>query len=695
MPKKHIFDWDDTAVRPADADTRIGWAGIPLSQTCGYYGHIKRAWIPTNDQLGFDPDYESVNVTEVATGYLARLNKAIESQNVAAVGELLYEDSHWKDVQCLTWDVRSLRGREKILRMLKERLPKTEIKDLKLNPEGKAILEVIGEDLTFILIHFDFVFEHGTGSGVMRLSPLAAKTGSATELADLNVWRIFTIGTTITTIEGWDPEFGDNIRSYAGKVRDPERLGRSYAELREAESSGQTNPNPSVIIVGAGHCGLTMAARLRVLGISHLVIEKESTAGWSWGNRYKSLSLHGPTHTNHLPCVNFPFWFPMFLPAQQLSKFLQSYAEVMDLNIWTKATIDGKSATYDEEKRRWTVTVTRADETKHIFTPKHIILATGMSGTMPQVPDVPGIAEFRAAGGIVNHSATHRTPDNWQGKKAIVVGAATSAHDISYELTECGLDVTMVQRSATHLMSVEKGIRYFYRNRERTGRPDGPSIELADRANFLRHPFAVEYELLPRIQQEARVIDHDLLEGVKKVGYKLHDGYHGGGAYAGVFFDLGGYYWDTGCCEHIANGKIQLKHSEVSHFTKDGIVYKDGTSQKADVVVFATGYMQGTKSAIQAFFGDEMAEKCGERWEKGNSFYLNSEGDSKILYRPLPQKGLWSIFHQFSFNRFNSYRLALRLKAEELGIDVTPYTGDLPIDPPNVAASRDRRPGGV
>ncbi|KAK9775087.1 putative dimethylaniline monooxygenase protein [Seiridium cardinale] len=204
-------------------------------------------------------------------------------------------------------------------------------------------------------------------------------------------------------------------------------------------------------------------------------------------------------------------------------------------------------------------------------------------------------------------------------------------------------------------MSVEKSVRALFKAQENTNRRGGLAADLMDQSNYLRQAFPVEHQLLPRGQKKARELDADLLQSLRD----------------------GGSYWDTGCCKLIAEGNIALKHSEIDHFTEGGMVFKDGTGQEADIVVFATGYMN-SKSAIQALVGDDMAKKCNERWEKGNAFFIGPEGESLINYCTPPQKGLYSMFHQFSFRRFHSARLALRIKAGELGIDVTPY-GNKPV----------------
>src|SRR5207245_8682932 len=79
--------------------------------------------------------------------------------------------------------------------------------------------------------------------------------------------------------------------------------------------------------------------------------------------------------------------------------------------------------------------------------PKQLVRATVMNGkTSP--PKIDGMDVYK---GDQHHSTEHPGPDAYRGKKAVVIGSNNSAHDICAALWEVGADVTMVQRSTTHV----------------------------------------------------------------------------------------------------------------------------------------------------------------------------------------------------------------------------------------------------
>jgi lysine/ornithine N-monooxygenase len=92
---------------------------------------------------------------------------------------------------------------------------------------------------------------------------------------------------------------------------------------------------------------------------------------------------------------------------------------------------------------------------KDTLHPRHVILATGASGR-PSVPSIPGMSSFK--GSRLMHSSefpglTSKDDCKDKKKKVIVVGCCNSGHDIAQDYYEHGWDVTMVQRSTTHVVA--------------------------------------------------------------------------------------------------------------------------------------------------------------------------------------------------------------------------------------------------
>ena len=71
---------------------------------------------------------------------------------------------------------------------------------------------------------------------------------------------------------------------------------------------------------------------------------------------------------------------------------------------------------------------------------------------MSGVPNVTRVPRRRGASqGEQHHSSRHPGPEPTRDKRCVVIGSNNSAHDICAALWEHGADVTMVQRSSTHI----------------------------------------------------------------------------------------------------------------------------------------------------------------------------------------------------------------------------------------------------
>lgn len=159
-----------------------------------------------------------------------------------------------------------------------------------------------------------------------------------------------------------------------------------------------------------------------------------------------------------MPLMNFPPTWPTFMQAGKLANWLESYADAMEINLWLKSTVDPSATKWDEKKKEWSFKVVRETPEgvkKRSITVSHVVLATGLGGGKAKMP--PPFKGQDSWGGKIVHSSKHAGGKDWRGKRALVVGACTSGHDISVDLVNNGVDTTMLQRSPTFIMSLEHG----------------------------------------------------------------------------------------------------------------------------------------------------------------------------------------------------------------------------------------------
>ncbi|MCJ1228592.1 hypothetical protein MMC12_005253 [Toensbergia leucococca] len=391
-----------------------------------------------------------VDINAIASEWVSELNKAFTGTDYTAVAQLFLRDSYWRDQLGLSWDYHTLHGPENISSFLKSAPKGCRIKSLEVDSSSSVRQpSVSGVDfngkvqgvVSFLTIETDV----GRGRGLVRLL----------QDQEDGKWKAFTLFTTMHELKGHE----ETVRGRRpnGVIHGGQPGRKNWQERRKATENFEGDIEPTVLILGAGQGGLTSAARLHQLQVSTLIIDRNPRIGDNWRNRYHQLVLHDPIWYDHLPYVPFPEHWPVFTPKDKLAEWFESYARLLELNVWTSTSLT--SADWDESKRQWTVTLQRgrADGTTENRTlhPHHIIQATGHSGEM-NFPKFKGMDSFE---GHLGHSSQFKgaQPDG-KGKHAIVVGCCNSGHDIAQDFYEHGYDVTMVQRSSTYVMSSKEGL---------------------------------------------------------------------------------------------------------------------------------------------------------------------------------------------------------------------------------------------
>ena len=396
---------------------------------------------------------------------------------------------------------------------------------------------------------------------------------------------------------------------------------------------------------------------------------KRTRAGDSWRNRYRSLVLHDPVWYDHLPYIPFPENWPVFAPKDKIGDWLEMYAKVMELNYW--GSTECKSAKFDEKDKTWTVIVERAGKTMTLH-PRQLVLATGQSG-VPNLPQFPGMQDFA---GVHHHSSKHPGGEGFKGKKCVVIGSNNSAHDICADLWEHGADVTMVQRSSTHvsrsdsLMELALGPVYSEQALKAGITTDRADMILASIPYRIRHEFE-----LP-VAREIAKRDAAFYARLEKSGF-MHDWGDDGSGLTMKYLRRGsGYYIDVGASELVADGKIKLKSGvEVERIKKHSVLLSDGTELPADLIVYATGYGSMNGWAAQ-LISKEVADKVGKCWGLGSNTTKDPgpwEGELRNMWKPTQQDALWFHGGNLHQSRHYSQHLSLQLKARMEGLPTPVY----------------------
>lgn len=563
--------------------------------------------------------------------WLERFSAALTARSSVELGRLFETDSTVRDLLALSWDFRNAVGRDAVVALLTD-ADTAPLLRLKVRRGATNQLDTEAADRSMAAF-IEFTTTSGAGEGYVRL--MRGSDGD---------WRAATLVLSLSSIVG-----------HTERVEEHRPMGRAHGPIpgrqgwRESEESEFETTDPAVVILGAGHNGLMLAARLRALGISALILESNAHVGDNWRRRYASLALHTPLAADQLPYLPFPSTWTRFTPKDKLGDFLESYATLLDLPVWTSTRVE--SAEYDHDAGHWNVSVLRGDGQHRQLQPRHFVFATGMNGA-PRLPSLAGKEQFQ---GKVIHAAEYQGFGPWIGKRVVVVGCGVSGHDIAQDLAEHGVDVTMVQRSGTVVLSTKA----FHEVMHATHTSGRYSLAEGDLINA-----AVPFGALPSYGAEqlraARLIDDELLSGLEDAGFQLSQGPSGQGV-LGLIFGLNttGYYYNAGASDLIIDGSIKLRRGGVTGLDSSGVVLSDGTTLDADLVVFATGYEPPT-TAVRDVLGDAIADQLGEFASVG------ADGEYGSLWRRSGVDGLWFMISlSIEHGRFYSKHLALQIAADE------------------------------
>ena len=312
-------------------------------------------------------------------------------------------------------------------------------------------------------------------------------------------------------------------------------------------------------IVGAGSSGIVAAKVMNEHGIDIDVFEKGSGIGGNWrfrndnGMSASYASLHINTSKDRMAYSDYPMPedYPDYPHHSQILAYFEDYVDHFGIRDRIQFQTEVQSITRDDDGR-WNVAVDGPDgEASHTY--DAVLVANGhhWSPRMPE-PAFPGTFDGR-----VLHSHEYETSEGFEGQRVLVVGIGNSAVDIACELSRISDAVFLSTRRSAHILP-----KYAF----------GKPIDQLTTPNSSKAPLAIQrrfFDLVlglsrgPQTSFGVPVPDHHILQ-----------------AHPTISADL---------LNLVGHGKIKIKPN-IERLAGDSVDFVDGSSEKLDVVIYATGY---------------------------------------------------------------------------------------------------------
>jgi putative flavoprotein involved in K+ transport len=574
--------------------------------------------------------------------WVAAFGAALNRREIDRVLDLFEPDGFWRDLSALTWNIHTAESRDAIRAMLSACLAE-------IVPTAWKIDQILESS-------------HGVHQALLSFETRTARCSAVLRLRGGHCWTLLT---AVSELIGFEETTRARRANGAPLRYEPGRSDWRTERDRQKAELGITR-QPYCVIVGAGQAGLGLGARLKQLGVPTLIIDKRERPSDTWRERYGTLSLHSPVWYDHMPYLPFPETWPRFASKDRVADWLDAYATIMDLDIWTGA--DCVGSRYDEALGAWRLSIMRGGRPIELQ-PLQLVFATGFWDT-PFVPDIPGRERFA---GRQLHVAEARDLGQCDGLRIIVIGAGTSAHDVSAELWEAGADVTMIQRSPTIVTRIDSLLPAVEIYDTDAAAPKPPT-ELADLLAA-----SIPNRLMPQFQAPLiaaiKAKDAAFYEGLRKAGFLYDFGEDGGGFFTRGMQDPSGFYIDMGASELIIDGHVAVRSGvSVDAIHERSVVLSDGAELPADFIVYATGYRKLAQAGT--ILSSEIIEKLGPIGGIGSGLRRDCgpwAGEIRNVWKPTRQPGLWFHNGNFGLMRFFSRILALQIKARQAGLPTPVY----------------------
>ncbi|KAK2418666.1 indole-3-pyruvate monooxygenase [Trifolium repens] len=344
--------------------------------------------------------------------------------------------------------------------------------------------------------------------------------------------------------------------------------------------------NQTVVVVGAGPSGLSVAATLTNQSIPYIILERENCFASLWKKySYDRLHLHLKKQFCELPHKPFPPSFPSYISKEKFLQYLDDYVSHFKINPLYHRTVE--SAEYDEGSEKWKVKAMNKDSGEvEEYDGNFLVVASGETSD-PFVPEIEGLKSFP---GKVIHSTGFKNGKEFKDENVLVVGSGNSGMEIALDLINNGAKTSIVVRSPVHFLS--RGIL---------------NLGL----------FLMKYLSMEMVDSVMVMLSKMVYGDVTNYGVNRPN--------EGPFYmkvKYGKYpIVDVGTYPKIKSRELKVLPAEIECVNGKDVLFKNSQLHSYDSIIFCTGFKRST-----------------HKWLKGDDYLLNEDGIPKPSY-PIHWKG--------------------------------------------------------
>jgi putative flavoprotein involved in K+ transport len=219
------------------------------------------------------------------------------------------------------------------------------------------------------------------------------------------------------------------------------------------------------VIVGAGQAGLIVSRLLSEAGREHVVVDRRSTLGGGWQDRWDAFQLVSPNWTVGVPGLAYDGPDPDgFMSRDALVAHFRRYAAVIDAPVELETDVLEMTAATNGAAR-FLLTTNRGS-----IAARDVIVAGGPF----QTPFLPASDDAFPAGVHQVHSHQYRRPDELPPGRVLLVGTGQSGVQLAEELMAAGREVILSVGRCGHVPRTYRGHDFFWWLRQLA--TNGPSL---------------------------------------------------------------------------------------------------------------------------------------------------------------------------------------------------------------------------